>query len=48
MYLGIIKMTYNRTAAHFMDDSFMNLGEEVILTSLWQSGTSESATVFCY
>ncbi len=35
-----------------MDDSFVNLGEEVILTLLWQSGTSESATVIrlsiCY
>ncbi len=28
-----------------MDDSFVNLGEEVILTLLWQSGASESATV---
>ncbi len=28
-----------------MDDRFVNLGEEVILTLLWQSGTSESATV---
>ncbi len=39
----IIKLTYNRTATHFMDDSFMNLGEKVILTLLWQS---ESATVY--
>ncbi len=45
MYLGIIKITYNRTATHFMDDSFVNLGEEVILILLWQSGASESATV---
>ncbi len=30
---------------HFMDDHFVNLGEEVILTLLWQSGASESATV---
>ncbi len=29
---------------HFMD-SFVNLGEEVILTLLWQSGASKSATV---
>ncbi len=28
-----------------MDDRFVNLGEEVILTLLWKSGTSESATV---
>ncbi len=28
-----------------MDDSFVNLGEEVILTLLWQSGASESVTV---
>ncbi len=28
-----------------MDDSFMNLGEEAILTLLWQSGASESTTV---
>ncbi len=42
---GIIKITYNRTATHFMDDRFVNLGEEVILTLLWQSGASESATV---
>ncbi len=41
----IIMITYNRTATHFMDDCFMNLGEEVILTVLWQSGASESASV---
>ncbi len=45
MHLGIIKIIYNRTATHFMDDSFVSLGEEVILTLLWQSGASESATV---
>ncbi len=45
MHLGIIKITYNRTATHFMDDRFVNLGEEVILTLQRQSGTSESATV---
>ncbi len=28
-----------------MDDRFVNLGEEVILTLLWQSGASESSTV---
>ncbi len=28
-----------------MDHRFVNLGEEVILTVLWQSGASESATV---
>ncbi len=28
-----------------MDDRFVNLGEEVILTLQWQSGASESATV---
>ncbi len=28
-----------------MDDRFVNLGEEVILTLLWQSGASESETV---
>ncbi len=33
MHLGIIKITYNRTATDFMDDSFVNL-EEVILTLL--------------
>ncbi len=44
MHLGIIKISYNRTAMHFMD-SFVNLGEEVILTLLWQSGASKSATV---
>ncbi len=32
-------------AMHFMDNSFVNLGEKVILTLLWQSGASESATV---
>ncbi len=33
-----------------MDESFMNLGEEVILTLLWQSGASElgTASMFCY
>uniref|UniRef100_A0A671R8T6 adenylate cyclase n=1 Tax=Sinocyclocheilus anshuiensis TaxID=1608454 RepID=A0A671R8T6_9TELE len=31
---GIFKITYNRTAMHFMDDLFVNLGEEVILTLL--------------
>ncbi len=45
MHLGIIKITYNRTVTHFMDNRFVNLGEEVILTLLSQSGTSESATV---
>ncbi len=45
MHLGIIKITYNRTSTHFMDDRFMNLGEEVILILLWQSGASESANV---
>ncbi len=29
---------------HFMDENFMNLGEEVTLTLLWQSGASESVT----
>ncbi len=29
-----------------MDDHFVNVGEEVILTLLWQSGASESATVY--
>ncbi len=28
MYLGIIKIIYNRTATHFMDDRFLNLGED--------------------
>ncbi len=45
MQLGVIKITYNRIATHFMDDRFVNLGEEIILTLLWQSGASESATV---
>ncbi len=45
MHLVIIKITYNRTAMHFMDDCFVNLGEEANLTLLWQSGASESATV---
>ncbi len=45
MQLGIIKIKYNRTSTHFMDNSFVNLGEEAILTLLWQSGVSESATV---
>ncbi len=44
MHLGIIKITYNWTATHFMEDSFVNLGDEVIPTLLWKSGTSESAT----
>ncbi len=44
MHLGIVKITYNRTATHFMDDCFVNLEEEIILTLLWQSGTSESTT----
>ncbi len=26
LHLGIIKITYNRTATHFMDDIFVNLG----------------------
>ncbi len=30
---------------HFMDNRFVNLGEEVILTLLWKSAASESATV---
>ncbi len=34
---------------HFMDDCFVNLGEEVILTFLREYGASESATarMFC-
>ncbi len=34
MHLGIIKITCNRTATHFVNDRFVNLGEEVILTLL--------------
>ncbi len=45
MQLEIIKIKYNRTSTHFMDNSFVNLGEEAILTLLWQSGASESETV---
>ncbi len=30
-----------------MDNSFVNLGEEVILTLLWQSAASES-TIVCF
>ncbi len=45
MHSGIIKITFNRTATHFMENRFLKLGEEVILTLLWQSGTSESANV---
>ncbi len=45
MHWAIIKITFNRTEMHFMDDHLVNIGEKVILTSLWQSGTSESATV---
>ncbi len=37
MHLGIIKITCNRTATHFMDDRFMIL--------LWKYVSSESATV---
>ncbi len=46
MHLGLIKITYNRTPTHFMDDRLVNLGEKVILTLPWQSGAFESATVF--
>ncbi len=46
MQSGIIKITYNGTAMHFMDDRFVNLGEEVILTLLWESGASESETKY--
>ncbi len=45
MHLGIIKITYNRTATHYINDRFVNLGEEVNLTLFCQSGASESATV---
>ncbi len=50
MHLGIIKIAYNRTAMHFMDDRLVNLGEKEFLTVLWQSGASESetASMFCY
>ncbi len=34
VHLGIIKVINNRTATHFKDDSFVNLGEEVSLTLL--------------
>ncbi len=30
MLLGIIKIIYNRTATHFMDNSFVNPEEKVI------------------
>ncbi len=32
--IGIMKITYNRTTTHFMDNRFVHLGEEVILTLL--------------
>ncbi len=43
MHLGIIKIIYNRTATHFMDDRFVNLGEEVILTL-----DSRIQSVYCH
>ncbi len=47
MHLGIIKITFNRTAQPrcYHGWQFRELGKEVILTLLWQSGASESATV---
>ncbi len=52
MHLGIIKITYKQNSTTQMlsqrilwTDRVVNLGAEVILTLLWQSGTSESATV---
>ncbi len=49
MHLGIIKTTEQHNpdviTIHFMDEHFVNLGEDVILTLLWQTGASESATV---
>ncbi len=46
--IRIIKIIYNTTATHFMDDRFVNRGEEVILTLLWQSGASESVSEVCF
>ncbi len=46
MHSGITKITYDRTETHFMVDRFVDLGEEVILTLLLQSGASESATAW--
>ncbi len=40
MHLGIIKITYNRTAAHYMDDLFVKLGDFDLTIC-----ASESATV---
>ncbi len=44
MHLGIIKITYNRTITHFMDDSFVNLGDEVI-HAMWAITTDSKV---CY
>ncbi len=41
----VLKQPWPGKATHFMDDCFVNLGENVILTLRWQSGASESATV---
>ncbi len=41
----VLKQPSPGKATHFMDDCFVNLGENVILTLRWQSGASESATV---
>ncbi len=44
MHLGIIKITYNRTATHFMDDSFVKLGDEVI-HAMWAIATDSKSVL---
>ncbi len=48
MHLGFIKITYNRTAAHFLDDRFVNLVEEVILTLRWHLNQQLQVCCICY
>ncbi len=45
MHLGIIKITTEQHNPDLITMRFVNLGEEVTLTLLWQSGASKSATV---
>ncbi len=41
MYLGIIKITSKRTAMHFMDDRFVNLGVGLVRIPFFELQTYE-------
>ncbi len=42
LLLGIIKITYNRTAMHFMDDRFVNLGNSDFAMTIYDIQFNET------